>query len=206
MNISLINHLDGGCQHLDLSLTKTQKDLILSYVTLLIKWNKHYNLTAIESPVAVLSHHVLDSLSVLNELTGINRLCDVGTGAGLPGLILAICRPGQSHVLLDGNGKKIRFLVQAIHELGLNNVEAVHARAEDYQTAHCFDGIISRAVGTLAELIRVTQHLRCPQGRWYAMKGQVPIEELQAIQQPYQIKRLDVPMMDAERHLVTIEG
>lgn len=198
--------LDRGCESLGLSLTIKQKDTLLDYLALLDKWNRHFNLTSIHDPEAMLVQHVCDALSVLPSLSSVQRLLDVGTGGGVPGLVLAICRPEQSHVLLDGNGKKTRFLVQTIHALGLTNVEAVHSRAEDYQTAHCFDGIISRAVGTLEELIHTTQHLLCPQGSWYAMKGQVPMTELQDIKQPYQITRLNVPMLDAERHLVTIEG
>lgn len=203
---SLKKLLDQGCEALDLSLNIHQQTQIFSYVDLLKKWNRHFNLTAITLPKEILIQHVLDSFSVLPYLKQVTSLCDVGTGAGIPGLILAICRPDCRHVLLDGNGKKIRFLVQTIHELGLKNVEAFHSRAEDYHTDRCFDGIISRAVGPISELISNTQHLLCTNGHWYAMKGQLPTAELSGCAQPYQIERLVVPMLSAERHLVTIEG
>ena len=124
----------------------------------------------------------------------------------MPGLVLAIAYPDKQVTLLDGNGKRIRFLKQVKFELKISNIYPVHSRAEKFQTTDCFDGIISRAVGSITELMSCTKHLLCPQGRWYAMKGNYPDDELSEVSNPYKVERLQVPKLDAARHLVIIES
>ena len=149
----------------------------LAYIALLQRWNKTYNLSGIREPARMVTHHVLDSLAVLPHLHG-NRCLDVGSGAGLPGLILALARPATHWVLLDSNGKKVRFLNQCVRELAVTNVEVVQARAEVYEPAALFDTIVSRAFGTLADFQEATARLLAPGGVLLAMKGPAPEAEV----------------------------
>jgi 16S rRNA (guanine527-N7)-methyltransferase len=197
--------LTRGIAKLGLNFDENQIDKLLAYLHLLDKWNHHYNLSAIRDIEQMVTHHILDSLAVSPYLSDCERVLDVGTGAGLPGFVLAVCYPQHHFVLLDGNGKKIRFLVQAKHELKISNIEPVQARAENYQTTDCFNGIISRAVGSINELIDNTKHLLCPHGHWYAMKGNYPEAELKGLTYPHRVERLDVPQLEGSRHLVIIE-
>ncbi len=197
--------LHRGIHQLGLSLENDQQQLLLDYLAFLDKWNHHYNLSAIRDIDQMLTHHVLDSLAVAKYISDHRRVLDIGTGAGLPGLVLAVCYPKHHFVLLDGNGKKIRFLVQAKHDLKINNIEPIQERAENFQTENCFDGIISRAVGTINDLIHCSKHLLCPNGHWYAMKGSYPQDELAELTVSYEVAKLDVPLLTAERHLVIIE-
>lgn len=192
-------------EQLKLSLSDHQIGQLISFMELLEKWNKAYSLSAIRGMDKILTHHILDSLAVAGALASCERVLDVGTGAGLPGLVLAICYPQHHFSLLDGNGKKIRFLVQAKHDLKINNIEPIHERAENYHTDQCFSGIISRAVGSVTELIRCTKHLLCPQGHWYAMKGNYPEAELEGLTYSYHVQKLSIPQLEGARHLVIIE-
>ncbi len=149
----------------------------LAYLALLQRWNKAYNLSGIREPGRILTHHILDSLAVLPHLHGL-RCLDVGTGAGLPGLILALARPDTHWVLLDSNGKKIRFLNQCLRELEIGNAEVMQARIELYQPVAPFDTIISRAFGSLTEFYLATKHLLAPKGLLLAMKGPNPEKEV----------------------------
>ena len=149
----------------------------LSYLHLLQHWNRAYNLSGIRAPARMLTHHVLDSLAVLPHLHGV-RCLDVGSGAGLPGLILALARPETHWVLLDSNGKKVRFLNQCVRELAIANVEVVQARVESYEPAAPFDTIISRAFGSLVEFHVATVRLLAPGGVLLAMKGPAPEAEM----------------------------
>ena len=186
--------------------SESQQLQLLDYLKLLEKWNQAYNLTAIRDPWAMVPRHLLDSLAALPYVRG-SRLLDVGSGAGMPGMVLAIAKPDLHCTLLDSNGKKTRFLTQAKIELKLSNVEVVQARAEDYQTAQPFDCIISRAVGALAELVAQTRHLLAPGGLWLAMKGRRPEAELAALPTDMRatVHRLQVPGLKAGRHLVVME-
>lgn len=204
-NELLKKQLDLGLDKLQLDIIEDQRNILVEYVYLLSKWNKQYNLTAIRNESEMMSYHILDALTVAPYVKDKHNLCDIGTGAGIPGIILAIIYPNQKWTLIDGNGKKIRFLIQAKHELGLSNIAPIHSRAEQYQTADCFDGIISRAVGAIEELIKITDHLLCADGCWYAMKGGSPDAELCNVSHPFKVEQLDVPFLDAERHLVTIK-
>lgn len=191
-----------------LSLTKTATEKILDYLTLLQTWNRVFNLTTITEPRDKVYLHIIDSLIIQPYLQG-THLLDVGSGAGLPGLPLAIANPHQQWVLLDKNSKKTRFLTQAIAELHLSNVKVVHSRAEDFHPSSCFDTIVSRALGTLALFIQTTQHLICPGGMLLAMKGKYPAEELEHLPNHFkasQINLLAIKGMNIERHIIGLQA
>jgi 16S rRNA (guanine527-N7)-methyltransferase len=178
----------------------------LAYMALLQKWNKVYNLTAIRDPQEMLALHILDSLSVLPYVESGNLL-DVGSGGGLPGLIIAITRPDLQVTTIDTVQKKAIFMRQVKAELGLDNVQVVHSRVEVYQPPLPFGQVISRAFSDIALLRRLTMHLMMPHGRWLAMKGVIPTEELQlASIIPSEVIRLQVPTLQAERHLIVFEN
>ena len=184
---------------------KTQKKL-LDYQRLLNKWNKVYNLTAVRDPQKMVYQHLLDSLAVLPHILG-NRVIDVGSGAGLPGIPLAIANPALEVVLLDSNHKKTVFVQQACIELGLANASVVCERVESWQPAQKFDTVISRAFSDLAEFFRLTKHLVAPGGALLAMKGVYPYEELAQLPLDAKVRQvipLSVPGLGAERHLVEI--
>jgi 16S rRNA (guanine527-N7)-methyltransferase len=200
--------LQDGVKQLSLDVSAIQQQQMLKYLELLQKWNKAYNLTAIREPLEMLSLHLFDSLSVASFIEG-ERFIDVGTGPGLPGIPLAILYPGRQFVLLDSNGKKTRFLFQAKNELGLKNVQEVQSRVETYQPKEKFDGILSRAFTSTEEMVSKCQHLLRDGGRFYAMKGQHPQQELSAIPKEYMVVAshpLQVPGVNAERHLIEIRS
>ncbi|MBS1248341.1 MAG: rRNA methyltransferase, partial [Proteobacteria bacterium] len=177
---------------------------LAAYLTLLERWNRAYNLTAVREPEAMVVRHLLDSLSILPWLEG-PQVLDVGSGAGLPGIPLAIARPECEFCLLDSNGKRTRFLTQVTAELHLPNVGVVRSRVEDYRPATPFNSIVSRAFATLAELVKDAGRLCAPTGRLLAMKGVFPDDELARLPSGYVVVGvypLRVPHLDAERHLV----
>ncbi|MEE9551928.1 MAG: 16S rRNA (guanine(527)-N(7))-methyltransferase RsmG [Gammaproteobacteria bacterium] len=181
-------------------------DAYCSYMLLLAEWNKAYNLTAIREPAQMVAYHVLDSLAVLPYLHG-DACLDVGTGAGLPGLILALAEPDKHWVLLDGNHKKIRFINQAVMELKLNNVEVICCRAEDFKPDKYFSTIISRAIGNLHCLYQCAFHLLLPSGRLFAMKGpevNAEIAELNKTNVKSRVHLLDIPGVSSQRSLVEL--
>lgn len=200
---SLAEGLERGIIQLGMQVSAETQVKLLDYLALLVKWNKVYNLTAIRDPGQMLSHHLLDSLAVIPHLRA-GRWLDVGCGAGLPGLVLAIVQPEWQFVLLDSNSKKTGFVQQAIIELGLRNVQVRCARVEEYQSTDKFDGITSRAFTELGDFLRMTRHLIAPQGRWVAMKG-MPENELAGMPDDCvmeEIIPLRVPGLDAARCLV----
>lgn len=188
-----------------LSMPEELQQKALAFLGFLEKWNHAYNLTAIHHFDEMVIHHLLDSFSVAPYLKG-ERIIDVGTGAGFPGVPLALYYPDKQFTLLDSNGKKARFLTQAKTELGISNIEVVQERTENYHTPHCFDAIIFRAVKSISEMLLKTQHLCCKKGRFLAMKAAYPAEELQNISNPFTAQALTVPGLEAERHLIIIEG
>ena len=193
-----------GCERLDLRLSDEACTRLAAYLALLERWNRAYNLTAVREPEAMVVRHLLDSLSILPWLEG-PRVLDVGSGAGLPGIPLAVARPEYEFCLLDSNGKRTRFLTQATAELRLPNVSIVRSRVEDYQPVTLFNSIVSRAFATLAELVADAGRLCAPTGRLLAMKGVLPDDELARLPSTYQVVGvypLRVPHLDAERHLV----
>ena len=182
------------------------RDPLLAFLHLLEKWNAAYNLTAVREPEKMVTHHVLDSLAAIPYLHG-RRIVDVGAGAGIPGIPLALACPELEFVLLDSNAKKTRFITQAVNELGLTNVTVERARAEDYRPTRTFDTVISRAFASLAEMLDMTQHLGAPDGVFVAMKGIYPHDELLAVPPEFKVDRVaavQVPGLDAQRHVVCL--
>jgi len=196
-----------GLEAMQLQLDTPQVHRLAALVGLLAKWNRVYNLTAVREPRDMVIRHILDSLAVLPYLRG-DSLLDVGTGAGLPGLPLAIARPELAMTLLDSSDKKLRFVRQAIAELGLDQVAAVHARMEAYQPAKPFAMVISRAVSSLSDLYRMTRHLARYDGRWLFMKGTWHDVELDDFEHAgrVRIESLRVAGLDAERHLLILDN
>lgn len=202
-----MTRLQAGAAALGVALDAAQCDRLLAYLELLDKWNRAYNLTAVRDRGAMLGYHLLDSLSALQSLHG-SRVLDIGSGAGLPGIPLAIVCPGRRFVLLDSNGKKTRFCVQAVGELGLGNVAVERSRIEDYRPAQPFDTVISRAFAELNAFVVATGRLVAPGGRLLAMKGRLPDREIAALPDGFRVahvERLAVPEVSAERSLVQIE-
>jgi 16S rRNA (guanine527-N7)-methyltransferase len=197
--------LQEGLHALGLALVPDVQEKLIAYIELLAKWNQAYNLTAVRDRQQMIARHLLDSLAILPLVHG-PRVLDIGSGAGLPGIPLAMARPDISFVLLDSNAKKTRFLVQAVAELGLKNVEVIQERAEKYRPAVKFDTLIARAFAGIADMLSVSAPLCAPGGRWLAMKGVYPQEELSAIPPGYTIEtqQLQVPGLDAARHVVII--
>lgn len=195
--------LQRGSAQLGISLSADEQHKLLGYLALLRKWNKVYNLTAIRDEQQMVSHHLLDSLAVMPHLWA-GRWLDVGCGAGLPGIVLAVMRPSWQFTLLDSNSKKTSFVQQAIIELGLQNASVHCARVEDWKPAEKFDGIISRAFSELGVFLRSTQHLAAQHGRWVAMKG-APEHELAGVPGECRVEQvipLQVPGLHAARSLV----
>lgn len=202
--------LNDGCQDLGIELTEFQIHQIGTYVEALYKWNKAYNLTAVKNVDDMLVVHVLDSLSVVEPLLHYigERIVDVGTGAGLPGLLLAIVYPQLQVHLLDTNGKKTRFLMQCTHQLGLDNVTVINQRVEQYQAPVTYDVVISRAFAAINDMLIGCQHLLAKKGVFAAMKGQYPTQEIAHMPTGFVIEKsvvLTVPSLNAKRHLLFIK-
>ena len=201
----LQDRLETGARLLGIDLSDEVSKRLLQFLTLLIKWNKAYNLTALQDPLKMVERHLLDSLSVLDHLRG-EQILDMGTGAGLPGVPLALLRPHSHFVLLDGNNKKIRFVRQAVLELGIGNIQTVHARVEDYRPHRPFDTLISRAFTDLPKMVELTQGLWTQAGSLLAMKGALPEAELAQLPADLVVRviSLNLPFSHAERHLIEI--
>ncbi|WP_413736426.1 16S rRNA (guanine(527)-N(7))-methyltransferase RsmG [Sodalis sp. RH21] len=203
----MLAKLESLLAQAEITLTDEQKQRLVLYVELLNKWNKAYNLTSVREPGQMLVRHILDSIVVNPHLRG-RDFIDVGTGAGLPGIPLAIVRPDARFTLLDSLGKRMRFLRQAQHELGLDNIELVQSRVEEYQPDAPFDGVISRAFASINDMLAWCHHLPAAgQGRFYALKGVVPADELAALPATFVLEaviELAVPQLQGERHLVVI--
>lgn len=199
--------LAEGAGKLALNLPSTTQDKILAFLQLLARWNRVYNLTARRSPQEWMTHHVLDSLAVLPHVRG-PLLLDVGSGAGLPGLILAMARPDWRVVSVETVDKKASFQRQAVAELGLANVQVEACRVEELALSDKSDTVISRAFSSLGEFVNLTRDLLKPGGEWAAMKGRVPREEITALPEDVKVSRvlaLKVPGLNAERCIVFIE-
>lgn len=198
--------LDRGLDELALPLPSGAPGKLMDYLGLLAKWNKTYNLTAIRDPLQGVSHHLLDSLAVLPELSGCaGPLADVGSGGGLPGIPIAIAEPARRVTLNDTSEKKGAFLRQAIIELGLSNASVHVGRVQDWRPTEGFAVVISRGFASLVDFLASCRHLAAPAGVLAAMKGVYPREELAAVSADCDcrdVRRLEVPLLAAERHLV----
>ncbi len=203
----LTRHLHQGLTGLGLDPQSCPCEEYLQYIDLLAKWNRAYNLTGVRDKQRMIHAHVLDSLAALPYIRG-NRCLDAGTGAGLPGFILALTQPDVEWTLLDSNGKKVRFLRQLLFEMKTGNVEIVHSRAEKFLSSVAYSSIISRAFGTLDAYYRAVEHLLLPGTRTLAMKGKLPDEELQQAagwNGAISVEELQVPGIRAHRSLVILE-
>ncbi len=204
---SLRTQLDSLIAQTDLEVSEQQCTQLVGYVELLNKWNKAYNLTSVRDPADMVVKHILDSIVVSPYLQG-ERFIDVGTGPGLPGIPLAIMNPDKSFVLLDSLGKRIRFIKQVLHELGIFNVIPVQSRVEEYDPQGGFDAVLSRAFASMADMVEWCQHLpRSDSGVFFALKGQLSQEEITMLPEwcsVTDIKALEVPELEGERHLVIL--
>ncbi|HEY8035952.1 MAG TPA: 16S rRNA (guanine(527)-N(7))-methyltransferase RsmG [Methylobacter sp.] len=196
--------LASGIAALNLNVTDQNIDQLLSFIKLIEKWNKAYNLTAIRNREEMARLHILDSLSIMPHIEG-KRVIDIGTGAGLPGIPLAICLPETEFTLLDSNAKKTRFVQQAVLELKLKNVEVIHSRVENYHPEQAYDAVLTRAFAGLSDIMKLTAHLLAPDGVLLAMKGQPPEAELAEITAKKSVISVSVPGADVERCLVRIQ-
>jgi len=210
--MSVEQQLTAGVAALGLALPHGGVAKLLAYLALLDKWNRVYNLTAVRDAERMVSHHLLDSLAAVPYVQGgaphLVRLLDVGSGGGLPGIPLAIARPELQVTLIDSIAKKTAFLLQAKAELGLGNLNVVTGRVEDWRPAEGFDVITSRAFSDLKEFVALTRHLLKPAGRWLAMKGLYPHEEIAGLPSDVIVSAdhaLCVPGLEASRHLIVLE-
>lgn len=196
--------LDDGLAQLGIADRDRLIDPLMRFLALLAKWNRVFSLTAVDTPESAVSVHLLDSLAVVPHIDAA-RVLDVGTGPGLPGIPLALARPDARVVLLEANAKKCAFLRQCVAELRMSNVEVVQQRAEAWRSVPGFPAIVSRAFASLADFLRLTRHLLAPGGRWFAMKGVLPTDELGALPVWARVERtlpLAVPGLNAQRHLI----
>lgn len=199
--------IESGAQEANLALSSDQLSRLSEFVAQLIKWNKVYNLTAVRDAEQMIIKHILDSLVVHPHLGEAKSVLDVGTGPGLPGVPLAILNPEIQFYLCDSNGKKTRFINVVKPLLDLNNVTVCNDRVESLQVPSV-DIIISRAFSSIANFVQTTQHLRKPDGRWFAMKGVIDQQELSALTNELAIDEiipLNVPRLNAERHLIVLK-
>ena len=208
MRVLTKDQIKEGASALGQPLPDQAADRLSDLLVALERWNQRINLTAIRSIDEMVPAHILDSLAVRPFLRG-SRVIDIGTGAGFPGLPLAITEPDRSFVLLDSNGKKISFVTQMIGELNISNAEAVKARAEDYAPATRFDTVIARALASLPRLVELSAHLVGEDGQLLALKGKYPAEELEQMNTlpgwAYCVTAIDVPGLDEhERHVVRV--
>ncbi|GAB2926513.1 16S rRNA (guanine(527)-N(7))-methyltransferase RsmG [Rheinheimera gaetbuli] len=202
----MLEQLRALIKQTDLTLTEHQLQQCVAYVQLLDKWNSAYNLTSVRDPNDMLIKHVMDSLVVAPFLTG-ERFIDVGTGPGLPGVLLAIYYPDKHFTLLDSLGKRIRFLNQVKLQLKLDNIQPLQSRVEDHQPEYGYDGVISRAFASINDMLSWCRHLPNQNGRFFAMKGAAVQEEIAALPDFVKVaavQSLAVPQLQAQRHMVIL--
>ncbi len=205
----LKNKLIQLIEKTDLTLSGQQIDQLVGYVEMLNKWNKAYNLTSVRDPQQMLVKHIVDSLVVSPHLSLTpnknNKFIDVGTGPGLPGIPLSIANPESEFTLLDSLGKRIRFITQVNHELGIKNATPTLSRVEDHHGQYA--GVLSRAFASISDMVNWSHHLVAEDGRFFALKGQVDQEEIEALPKFVKVEKiiqLTVPELDGERHLVVL--
>lgn len=206
MSESYLTKLLAGCRAMNVAIDDGQADRLLAYHALLVKWNQAYNLTSVRDPSEMITRHLLDSLSMMAALDD-QPLIDVGTGPGLPGMVIALMRPELPVWLLDSNGKKTRFLNQVKMTLKVDNISVVHHRLESWQPEQRFGQITSRAFATLSDMVAFSRHLLSEGGRFLAMKGVYPTQELADLPADITtlaVTPLTVPDTDGQRHLVEL--
>ena len=195
--------LEGGMDNLGFEIMPENIDKLLIYKDLLLKWNKSINLTSINNK-EIVTHHFLDCLAVIPFIKS-SSLLDVGTGAGLPGIVIAIIKPDIKISLIDKVGKKIAFIKRVLAELDIKNVQTHHSRVELMTSEEKYDGIISRAFSNMGDFVQITKHLLKKQGVWYGMKSKKILnDEMKGIDNPWTLENLDVPFLKAERYLVKV--
>lgn len=199
----------GKCEKAGVVISSSESEQLLQYLSLLLKWNKAFNLTAITEPQEALDLHLVDSVAVSPQIQAYDSLLDVGTGGGLPGIPLAILNPDKQFTLLDTNSKKTRFLKQTVFELGLSNVEVVNKRVQDFESQSGYACILSRAFASLIDMLTWTEHLLASDGHWLAMKGQYPAQELADLEQAFpdkfnlvESKQANIPAIKASRYFI----
>ena len=205
--MSPVERLVQDAAGLKVALTPEAAARLLALIAELARWNRSYNLTAIASPAAMVTHHLLDSLAIHPDLDG-TRIADAGTGAGFPGLPLALCNPQRHFTLIDATAKKIRFVEHAVERLGLTNVTAVHARVESLEPPVPFDTVVSRAFAPLPRMLAQVATLCGDDTRVVAMKGKWPARELAALRAPWRVvasRELTVPGLDAARCVIVLQ-
>lgn len=205
---ALTQVLADGIKELSLELDGKQHEQLLDYLALLFKWNSVYNLTSVRDPMQMVTHHLLDSLAAVAAFAGAKNVLDVGAGGGLPGIVLAIARPGMNVSLIDTVHKKTAFLKQVKAELDLANVTVYTAKVQELQVEHKFDVITSRAFADLSDFVNWSGHLLAEDGQFIALKGVAPPDEQERLPQQWKVSELrplKVPGLEAERHLVFIK-
>jgi len=200
--------LGEGIAAMGLDVNPAQQDKLMNYLALMFKWNAVYNLTSLRDPMQMVTHHLLDSLAAVPAFAAAQNVLDVGSGGGLPGIVLAIVRPDMKVSMIDTVHKKTAFLTQVKAELGLANVTVYTARVEQLQVNDKFDVITSRAFADLSDFVNWSSHLLADGGRYIALKGVAPKDEQERLPAEWKVDKvepLDVPRLGAERHLVFIE-
>jgi 16S rRNA (guanine527-N7)-methyltransferase len=200
--------LAEGIAEMGLAVSPEQQEKLMDYLALMFKWNSIYNLTSLRDPMQMVTHHLLDSLAAVPAFAGAANVLDVGSGGGLPGIVLAIVRPDMKVSMIDTVHKKTAFLTQVKAELGLANVTIYTMRVEQLEVSDKFDVITSRAFADLSDFVNWSSHLLAEQGTYIALKGVAPEDERQRLPAAWRVSRvepLQVPRLDAERHLVFIK-
>jgi 16S rRNA (guanine527-N7)-methyltransferase len=204
----LLNQLNLYLSQAGIICTPLQKTQLIDYVMLLHQWNKAYNLTSVREPEQMLIRHIMDSAVISKYLGEGARYIDVGSGPGLPGMVLAILNPDKEFYLLDSLGKRIRFQVHVVTQLGLKNVYPVQSRVEDFLPEKKFDAVLSRAFASLKDMLLWCRHLTKDHGKFLALKGKLVQEEIKNLPIDFELKMvhsLQIPALDEERHLLEIE-
>ncbi|WP_158972816.1 16S rRNA (guanine(527)-N(7))-methyltransferase RsmG [Paraglaciecola sp. L3A3] len=203
----LLTVLENSLQDCNLTITIDQQQKLVAFVIMIDKWNKTYNLTSVRDPEQMMIKHIVDSIVVSPYLEE-SQYIDVGTGPGLPGIPLAIMCPDKNFILLDSLGKRVRFMKQVAYELKIDNIQPVQSRVEDFEPEVKLDGVLSRAFASLKDMLHWCQHLVDSQGVFLALKGQLPIAEINELPAEFKVLetiRLDVPKLEGERHIVKIK-
>ena len=206
VRVTMANRLQKASSLMSLDLTEGQIECAIAYSELLLKWNLHMNLTAIRTLESVVIKHFLDSLAIVEHIQG-QRIIDIGSGAGFPGIAAALVRPNLQFVLLDAKGKKVQFLRHAIAKFGFENVEVVHHRIQNYSSKGGFDTALVRSLGSLSAIAEFALPVISKSGQVIAMKGRRPDAELAALNIPcrVEVKKVNVPYLDGDRHCIIMK-